>query len=232
MMLKPLMRDIDVHIIQTGPGRLSGTTAIPIPVKHQIKDSFTTVVLSVLLLLLPGRLNAQSAVQRIDDRIMMDLQNDRTPAQTSVFLFLSNTYRYGDIGAPAGLLAAGLITHDRAMRDNSLFVASSTAFSYGLDLLIKHLVKRRRPFLQNLQLVPIYRAGGFSFPSGHTSSTFATATALSMAYPKWFVIAPSLLWAGSVSYSRMYLGEHYPTDVGGGIILGGASALSMSFLRK
>jgi len=174
---------------------------------------------------------AQRRIQRFDDDIMIDLANHRTPQQTGILLFLSNTYRYGDIGVPAALLAGGIINNDKGMRENSLYVASSTFVSYGLMAIIKGVVKRRRPFIQNINIVPVYRAEGYSFPSGHASSTIATATALSIAYPKWYVIAPAFLWAGSVSYSRMYLGEHYPTDVAAGALLGAGSAVSLSFLK-
>ncbi|MFD0748821.1 phosphatase PAP2 family protein [Mucilaginibacter calamicampi] len=174
---------------------------------------------------------AQSPIQKWDDRIMINLAEHRTPQKTGLMLFLSDTYRYGDIGIPAGLLVGGIIGNDRQMRENALYVASSTAISYGLNQLIKVIAKRPRPFIQNIKIVPVYRAQEYSFPSGHTSSTIATATALSMAYPKWYVIAPAFLWAGSVSYSRMYLGVHYPTDVAGGALLGAGTAVSLSFMR-
>ena len=174
----------------------------------------------------------QSQIQQFDDRVMINLANNRTPAQTDVMLFLSRTYKYGDIGVPAGLLIGGIVTNDKQMRDNSLYVASSTAISYGVTLLLKHLVKRRRPFVQNINIIPVYRAGSTSFPSGHASTTFATATALSSAYPKWYVIAPSFLWAGATSYSRMYLGVHYPTDVASGAILGTGTALLLQPLKR
>jgi membrane-associated phospholipid phosphatase len=177
-------------------------------------------------------LKAQSPIQRFDDQVLIDLQMQRTPPQTDVFLFLTNTYRYGEMGIPAGLFIGGVASHNMEMRQNSVFVASSTLLSYGFTLLIKHLVKRPRPFIQNANIVPVYRAGSTSFPSGHASTSFASVTALSMAYPKWYVIIPSYLWAGSVSYSRMYLGEHYPSDVAGGILLGAGSAVSLSFLKK
>ena len=172
------------------------------------------------------------AVQRWDDRVMIDLQNQRTPGQTGFFMFLSKNVLYGDIGIPAGLLVGGIASNNKEMRQNAGYVASSTAISYGFMLLIKHLVKRPRPFIQNINITPVYRAGGTSFPSGHTSSSFATATPLSAAYPKWYVIAPSFFWAGSTSYSRMYLGVHYPTDVAAGLTVGAGSAAAMSFLKK
>lgn len=175
---------------------------------------------------------AQSSLQRFDDHVLINLANNRTPEKTGFFMFLSNTNRYGDIGVPAGLLIGGIIGHDQQMRENSLYVASSTAISFGLTALIKAIVKRPRPFVQNIHIVPVYRAGSTSFPSGHTSTSFSTATALAIAYPKWYVIAPAFLWAGSVGYSRMYLGVHYPTDVGAGALLGAGSAVSMSFLKR
>lgn len=175
---------------------------------------------------------APGKIQKWEDNIMMNIAQTRTPPKTDIMLFLTNTCHAGDVGVPAALLAGGLITHDKAMRENSLYVASSTAITYGITLLIKHFVRRPRPFIRNKEFVPVYRAGSTSFPSGHTSTTIAAATALSFAYPKWYVITPAFLWAGSVGYSRMYLGEHYPTDVGAGAFIGAGSALSMSFMHR
>jgi membrane-associated phospholipid phosphatase len=193
-------------------------------------------LLSFLLLVmglgLPNCLYAQSGMQKFDDRIMIDLAEHRTPEKTAFFMFMSNTYIYGDVGVPAALLVGGIARNDQQMRQNALYVGTSTALSYGLTYLIKILVKRPRPFIQNIKIVPVYKAANYSFPSGHTSSTFATATALSIAYPKWYVIAPAYLWAGSIGYSRMYLGVHYPTDVAGGMVVGGGSAASMLLLKN
>ncbi|EHQ30611.1 phosphatase PAP2 family protein [Mucilaginibacter paludis] len=180
----------------------------------------------------PVSLFAQGKIQQFDERILNDLAAQRTPEKTAFFRFISDSYPYGDVGVPAGLFIGGVIGHDQQMRQNALYVGSSTVLSYALTTLIKHIVKRPRPFVRNINFVPVYRAQNSSFPSGHTSSTFATATALSIAYPKWYVIAPSYLWAGAVGYSRMYLGVHYPTDVAGGIVVGAGSAASTLFLKK
>jgi membrane-associated phospholipid phosphatase len=158
---------------------------------------------------------ADNFIQRFDDRTMISLALHRTPEVTPTMRFLSRNLMYGNIGVPAGLLIGGIITNDRNMRENAGYVASSTAISFVATYLIKKLVGRPRPFIRNLKIVPVYIPGESSFPSGHTSTSFSTAMAVSRAYPKWYVIAPAFLWAGATAYSRMYLGVHYPTDVFG-----------------
>ncbi|RWY49978.1 phosphatase PAP2 family protein [Mucilaginibacter gilvus] len=170
---------------------------------------------------------ADNFIQRFDDRTIVSLALNRTPEATPVMSFLSRNLMYGNIGVPAGLLIGGIITKDRNMRENAGYVASSTAITFVATYLIKKLVGRPRPFIRNLKIVPVYIPGESSFPSGHTSTSFSTAMALSRAYPKWYVIAPSFLWAGATGYSRMYLGVHYPTDVLGGAVLGSGTALAL-----
>ncbi|MBE9660286.1 phosphatase PAP2 family protein [Mucilaginibacter myungsuensis] len=187
----------------------------------------------MLLMTFPGKAMAQqSSIQQWDDRIMIDLASHRTPKKTGFYMFMSNSYKYGEIGIPAGMFIGGVISNDQQLRQNALYVASSTAITIGATALIKLIVKRPRPFIKNIKIIPVYEASYYSFPSGHTSSTMATATAVSIAYPKWYVIAPSFLWAGTVGYSRSYLGVHYPTDVGAGALLGAGTAVSMSFMKK
>jgi membrane-associated phospholipid phosphatase len=183
------------------------------------------------VLLLPRKVLAQKSLQYYDDQVLLDLAKTRTPQQTGIYMFLSRNYKIINAAIPAGLLAGGVIGDNREMRQNAMYVASSTLVSYGLNAIFKGLVKRKRPFIRNINIVPVYEANRYSFPSGHTSSTMSTATALSISYPKWYVIAPAFIWAGATSYSRMYLGVHYPTDVAAGLILGPATAVSMQFIK-
>jgi undecaprenyl-diphosphatase len=55
---------------------------------------------------------------------------------------------------------------------------------------------------------------------------------LSIHFKKWYVIVPAYAWATSVGYSRMYLGEHYPTDVLVGAAIGTGSAYLSKWLYK
>lgn len=173
----------------------------------------------------------QSRLQQLDDRILINLSEHRTPEKTNFFLFLSKYYNVINIGVPAGVFAAGVIGNDKGTRQNGLYIASSSAVNLLATLVVKKIVKRPRPFNGQVKINAVYQPGQFSFPSGHTSSVFTTATALSQVYSKWYVIAPAYIWAGSVGYSRMYLGVHYPTDVAAGALLGTGSAFSMKFIR-
>ena len=92
------------------------------------------------------------------------------------------------------------------------------------NLIIKNWVARVRPYelIPGLEcLVGIQK--DFSFPSGHTTNSFACAWVLFWRAPrKWGV--PALVMAVLISLSRLYVGVHYPTDVIGGLVIGICSA--------
>jgi undecaprenyl-diphosphatase len=84
-----------------------------------------------------------------------------------------------------------------------------------LVVVVKRAVRRKRPALDIQASVPPDR---FSFPSGHTAAAFAVAVAMTGTMP--LLVPPLLVLAIIVGYGRMYLGVHYPLDVGAGAAVG------------
>ena len=88
------------------------------------------------------------------------------------------------------------------------------------NVFIKNLVARTRPFDVNtaVQLL-VAKPRDYSFPSGHTSASFAAACALVRTLPqKWGTVC--MILAGVIALSRLYVGVHYPSDVLGGMVVG------------
>ena len=109
-------------------------------------------------------------------------------------------------------------------KENAYATAGSLAINSILTFGLKWSIQRERPFANNPNIYKKTQAGSYSFPSGHTSTAFATATSLTLAYPKWYVAVPAYAWASAVGYSRMHLGVHYPSDVLAGAIIGTLSS--------
>jgi membrane-associated phospholipid phosphatase len=162
--------------------------------------------------------------QNIDINILREINVNRNENLDYSFKFVTNTAVPFSVAAPIIIYSVGLIKKDSTIKKQAIFIGETFLVSAFITTALKHTVKRERPFDTSSDIEKLTSAPGYSFPSGHTSLAFATATSLSMAYPKWYVIAPSFVWASAVGYSRMHLGVHYPTDVFAGAIIGSGSA--------
>lgn len=85
--------------------------------------------------------------------------------------------------------------------------------------ILKNIVQRPRAFITYPDIsIIINPPSSFSFPSGHTASSFAAATVLGYYFKKWNYLF--YFFASLIAFSRLYLFVHYPSDVIVGIILG------------
>lgn len=85
--------------------------------------------------------------------------------------------------------------------------------------IIKHIVRRVRPCNHKNNVNPlIAKPISYSFPSGHTLSSFAVAEILSMYFSQYKFVFMGIAFL--IGLSRLYLYVHYPTDVIAGMIIG------------
>ena len=103
-------------------------------------------------------------------------------------------------------------------------ISSSVLVSGLLSVGLKYTANRERPFDTYPFITEVTPTDTPSFPSGHTTHAFALAASVSLAYQHWYIVVSSYLWAGTVGYTRMALGVHYPSDVLAGALLGSGSA--------
>lgn len=173
-----------------------------------------------------------TSAQNSDIDLLKKINLNRNTNLESTMIGITNSTMPVSIGTPVIIYAVGLIEKDSTTKKKAIFIGESLAASAFISLALKNITKRERPYETYPEIDNVTEESSYSFPSAHTSSAFATATSLSMAYPKWYVIAPSFLWAGAVGYSRLYLGVHYPTDVLAGAIVGSGSAYLCYKLNK
>ena len=146
---------------------------------------------------------------------------------------ISRTEPYVAVGVPVAMALAAWIKDDRRLMKDGVYVGTTVAGAFALTYGLKYIVGRDRPYERYPDRVHAYsREHSPSFPSGHTATAFALATSLSVRYPKWYVIAPSALWACSVGVSRMNEGVHYPSDVLAGAAIGAGCAVANIYINR
>jgi len=151
---------------------------------------------------------------------------------SAVWNNLSNTSKYISVGVPVGYFVAGLIHENKALKQKAAYTAAAILFNTASTTLLKNVVKRERPYNTYTGIFPDKIESDYAFPSGHSSSAFATATSLAITTKKWYVAVPAFAWSASVGYSRIYLGQHYPSDVIMGAIVGTSSAIICHWASK
>jgi len=163
--------------------------------------------------------------QNVDINILQPINQSETTFKNNFFKVTAETVTVFNILAPVSLLTAGIVKHDKQLQKNAAYMVGGFVVSSIVTQSMKRIIKRDRPYVTYPYIINRYAgSSSYSFPSGHTSSAFCTATSLSLLFPKWYVTVPSYLYAATVGYARMYQGVHYPSDVIAGALVGAGSA--------
>ena len=156
-------------------------------------------------------------VVSLDTDIMNFVQNNMRFNFLDGFMeFMSNI---GEIGAIWLLLAIIFMFFKKTRATGVMLLVSLSVCLLIGEFGIKSIVCRPRPFIDNPAiLVNGSQPSGFSFPSGHSASSFAAAMVLILNHKKTGIVA--MILASLIAFSRLYNGVHYPSDIICGILLG------------
>lgn len=156
-------------------------------------------------------------IQNFDNSLLEWIQaNMRTQLLDMVMPFVTALGNAGLIWVVAGIILVCLKKYRMA---GFAVLASLALYVFVGTLGLKPLVARLRPSDINPDIaLLISRPTDYSFPSGHTTASFAAAAAMLWNHRRLGICA--LLLATAIAFSRLYLYVHYPTDILGGIVIG------------
>ena len=160
-------------------------------------------------------MNILQSIQQLDGEILLLIQ--RYLRMDMLTPFMKSVTFLGNGGWFWILCAVVLLAVPKTRKTG--YAAALIFGAIVTNLLLKNIVARPRPFAEIEALIPmITKPKDFSFPSGHTTASFAVALVMLRMLPKKFGI-PAVVLAALVAFSRLYLGVHYPTDVLTGFVI-------------
>ncbi|MDR0404501.1 MAG: phosphatase PAP2 family protein [Oscillospiraceae bacterium] len=169
-------------------------------------------------------------IQDVDNHLLSKIALLRSPKLDKIMVFITNLGSSGGIWLFLGLSL--LLVRGYRRKGAEIFVAVGMATLMS-EVVFKNIARRLRPCEHATdETMLVSKPTSYSFPSGHTTSSFAAAYVISRVFsghgPGIFVF--TFLFAFVIGFSRLYLKVHYPSDVLAGIFLGivcGSTVLKM-----
>ena len=164
-------------------------------------------------------------VLKFDEALLLLVHRWRAPSLTRVMRMMT---RLGD-GATWTFVSLVLLAVGGMATRFGWRVGLSALLATALAQVLKRVCRRKRPShgIHNFTAL-VDNPDAFSFPSGHTAAAFAVAIAV--AGQGAFLGPLALGMAGAIAFSRVYLGAHYPLDVGVGVGIGAVAGTAIRFL--
>ena len=163
----------------------------------------------------------------VDDSILVWVAEHRRQPLTAIAIAVSWLGTWWVFGIAATVLIVLLWRTGRMVQ--AVYLAATVGAAIVLNPILKLVFERERPDVD-----PVVELSHYAFPSGHTTTATAVATALAIiAWPtrwRWPVIAAAVLFSLTMAWSRVYLGVHWPSDVVAGLALGLSIALFVRLL--
>lgn len=170
--------------------------------------------------------------QNLDIRLLKEIHFNRNKKLDNEFIAITNSHSIIPAAILSTMAAYSAIKKDSVKKLHVILIGASLLTTGFFTYSLKLTINRARPYKTYTEIQKLSYGKSPSFPSGHTSEAFSTATSISILYPKWYVITPSFLWASAIGFSRMDLGVHYPSDVLAGAIVGTGSAFLSYWLTN
>ncbi len=184
------------------------------------RTKFTCIIASILV-----ALNFTAHAQNWDINSLKSINLNRNKNLDGPMTAITNSVYPIAIATPITELITGYAKHDKKIIQAGWTTIAGSGINFIVAFGLKYTVNRDRPYVTYPVLQPYQHDKDPSFPSGHSSFAFNTATSLVLHFPKWYVAVPAYAWSTTVAYSRMHLGMHYPSDVLTGAVIGATSSL-------